>query len=323
MQLFPKPADLMKKFAAFLFLSLLPIFVLAANKVEINTASPEQLDEIVGIGPALAQRIINARPFSSIEDLLKVKGIGEKTLQKIKAQGLAYVKGQTTLPAQEADQIPNTDYQDTAKNYPKGIVINEILAAPEGADEEEEWIEIFNQNDFEVALSGWKIKDKIGAATSYFFPAGKKIAAKEYLVLTRPVAKITLNNSGDGLEITNPNGEVVDSVDFGSTTKNQSYNRIDSGWKWSSILTPGKENSISQKSSNPVTKKTQSRDSQSTNQDNLKAPENNFSSAEKTATVSEKIPGSSNFSSVLFLAAAIAFASGFGILFLKKKLLQK
>ena len=313
----------MKKFAAFLFLSLLPIFVLAANKVEINTASPEQLDEIVGIGPALAQRIINARPFSSIEDLLKVKGIGEKTLQKIKAQGLAYVKGQTTLPAQEADQIPNTDYQDTAKNYPKGIVINEILAAPEGADEEEEWIEIFNQNDFEVALSGWKIKDKIGAATSYFFPAGKKIAAKEYLVLTRPVAKITLNNSGDGLEITNPNGEVVDSVDFGSTTKNQSYNRIDSGWKWSSVLTPGKENSISQKSSNPVTKKTQSRDSQSTNQDNLKAPENNFSSAEKTATVSEKIPGSSNFSSVLFLAAAIAFASGFGILFLKKKLLQK
>ena len=67
-------------------------FVLAVEQVDINSATLSQLDEITGIGPTYAQRIIDARPFSSVDDLIKVKGIGEKTLQKIKDQGLAYVE---------------------------------------------------------------------------------------------------------------------------------------------------------------------------------------------------------------------------------------
>lgn len=68
----------------------LPIFV-SATGVDINAASLAQLDEIIGVGPAIGQRIIDARPFSSVDDLLRVSGIGEKTLQKIKEQGLACV----------------------------------------------------------------------------------------------------------------------------------------------------------------------------------------------------------------------------------------
>ena len=49
-------------------------FAFATEKVDINTASLEQLDEITGIGPVLAQRIINARPFSSELNALKMKG---------------------------------------------------------------------------------------------------------------------------------------------------------------------------------------------------------------------------------------------------------
>ncbi len=74
----------MKKIFIFLFLLLFPFFISAANKVEINTASLEQLDEIIGIGPVLAQKIIDARPFSSVDDLLKVKGIGEKKFERIR-----------------------------------------------------------------------------------------------------------------------------------------------------------------------------------------------------------------------------------------------
>ena len=56
--------------------------------ININTADFEELQEIKRIGPVLAQRIIDYRnlngPFESWEELLEVKGIGEKTLETIK-----------------------------------------------------------------------------------------------------------------------------------------------------------------------------------------------------------------------------------------------
>ena len=53
--------------------------------VDINTADAALLQTLNGVGPALAQRIIDYRgehgPFRSVEELLEVKGIGEATLE--------------------------------------------------------------------------------------------------------------------------------------------------------------------------------------------------------------------------------------------------
>lgn len=61
--------------------------------VDANTATKEELDGVKGIGPSIAQRIVDERkangPFKSLADLQgRVKGVGDKTLQTMTAGGL-------------------------------------------------------------------------------------------------------------------------------------------------------------------------------------------------------------------------------------------
>ena len=52
--------------------------------LDLNTASATELESLLGIGPALARRIIEGRPYRTVEDLLRIKGIGEGRLAEIR-----------------------------------------------------------------------------------------------------------------------------------------------------------------------------------------------------------------------------------------------
>jgi competence protein ComEA len=54
------------------------------QKVNLNTATKEQIEALPGIGPVKAQAIIAGRPYKVPEDIMKVKGIKEGTFNKIK-----------------------------------------------------------------------------------------------------------------------------------------------------------------------------------------------------------------------------------------------
>lgn len=77
---------------AALILTTGPAFAAAstpAGKVNLNTATASQLEDLPGIGPSLAARIVDHRQkngaFKSVEEVLAVKGIGEKNFAKIQS----------------------------------------------------------------------------------------------------------------------------------------------------------------------------------------------------------------------------------------------
>lgn len=59
------------------------------GKVNLNAATAQQLEELPGVGPKLAARIVEYRQksgaFKSVQDLMNVKGIGEKNFEKLQS----------------------------------------------------------------------------------------------------------------------------------------------------------------------------------------------------------------------------------------------
>jgi DNA uptake protein ComE-like DNA-binding protein len=62
----------------------------AADKLDINSATKEQLDALPGIGEAFAQKIIDNRPYRTKRDLVTKKVIPQSTYEKIKDQIIAH-----------------------------------------------------------------------------------------------------------------------------------------------------------------------------------------------------------------------------------------
>jgi len=71
--------------------------------VNLNAATPEQLEALPGIGPRAAQRIVEFRTknggFKKVEDLMKIQGIGERSFLRLRPLvTVGSVKGDTKTP---------------------------------------------------------------------------------------------------------------------------------------------------------------------------------------------------------------------------------
>ncbi len=96
---------------AILAVALLSVYVpkvLALAAVDLNTASETELESLPGVGAKTAQAIIAARPFKSVDDLNKVKGIGNTKFDKLKELVTVGGTEASTVPATAAPGVPRT-----------------------------------------------------------------------------------------------------------------------------------------------------------------------------------------------------------------------
>lgn len=114
-----------------------------ARPVNINTASSEELQQVPGIGPATAQKILQMRksygPFKSVDDLLAIRGLGQKRLDKMRKFLTVGKSAAPKAPPAPAKESPNTETQtslpQTSKShqgYEPKIVSSEACLGGKG-----------------------------------------------------------------------------------------------------------------------------------------------------------------------------------------------
>jgi len=54
------------------------------ERLDLNRATEAELELLPRIGPAMARRIVEARPFASVDELVRVRGIGARTLERLR-----------------------------------------------------------------------------------------------------------------------------------------------------------------------------------------------------------------------------------------------
>jgi len=131
--------------------------------------------------------------------------------------------------------------------YSDQIRLNEILPNPSTTESTDEFIELYNAGDTAVDLAGWILGD---ASTATYTIVGTDfdsttIAAGDYFTVYRAQSKLALNNSGDSVELYQPDQNLLDSVTYAESAKDDtSYNFAANSWQWSTKPTPGAANQV-------------------------------------------------------------------------------
>lgn len=128
------------------------------------------------------------------------------------------------------------------KTYPQ-LLLSEILPNPIGDENTDEYIEIYNPNDFAVNLEFWTLQDASATGT-YTFTESLLIDPRSYYTLYRKTFLFALNNSNEQLSLIAPNEKIMSHVSYKSSRENISYNYEFSStkWRWSKYLTPNQKN---------------------------------------------------------------------------------
>jgi hypothetical protein len=156
----------------------------------------------------------------------------------------------------------------TSQEAPGEISITEIFPNPIGSDRDNEFIELYNNTDSGVDLSGWRIAVADGRSFQFgqFLNLTRTLAAQSYFPLYRRDSNLVLDNNGGTLRLYAPGkSRAAQTLSYGKAEEGLSYCDTDyldlidpdsatkiflrnsllaDRWVWSRLPTPGKANQV-------------------------------------------------------------------------------
>ena len=126
--------------------------------------------------------------------------------------------------------------------YSDEVYLTEILPNPSTSESADEFIELYNASSNTVDLTGWILAD---ASTNDYELSGS-ISSQHYIVIYRSDSGLALNNGGDVVELSHPNGERTDYIEYTESAADDIAYALDSDgeWYWTTTPTPYRANTI-------------------------------------------------------------------------------
>lgn len=138
-------------------------------------------------------------------------------------------------------RVANTD----SISYPK-VLITELLPdpAPPSLDADDEFVELYNPNDFAVKLDGWRLKtgSTLRSSTSL---DGIQLKAGQRIALFAADYTISLANKGGQAQLVAPNGQAVSQAKpYSAAPEGEAWALIQNRWHWTARPTPAATNEL-------------------------------------------------------------------------------
>jgi hypothetical protein len=251
------------------------------GKLQETVCSPYPIDTVSSslvMGAQVINAVASAKFLGKIDDVrIYSEALTSSDIRRLYEFGSAMRHN----PDMTADsQVDYEDYKFLSEHWDSKnpeVVISEFMASNgsdnppvteegqlrDGNGQASDWIELYNQTEFPVDISGWGLSDDADDVFQWQFPAGTVLPARSYMVLfasgrsnaeypyTDPAGYLHTNfnlaASGEHLSLTRPDGTVAhayDAVDngFPEQQRNISYGLLHNQEYYFALPTPGSEN---------------------------------------------------------------------------------
>ncbi|OGY22893.1 MAG: hypothetical protein A2172_03055 [Candidatus Woykebacteria bacterium RBG_13_40_15] len=229
-------------------------------------------------------------------------------------------------------KTPTKGYSNGANNpapptIPKtgNIILSEFMPYPADNDE---WVEIYNLEFFDIDIGGWKIDDIEGGSSPFPIPEGTIIGAKSYRVFS---FSSKLNNAGDTVRLINSTGKVLETYTYEKAVEEVSFAKDSSGsWQLTTTPTPLSGNRITQLNPTNESDEGTKNKKKTTSKTEGKSKQSTLSSLKNNSNDSGNIAGATNTKQSNHKLSTLITAVGFSLLissaaypFVKKQFLNE